>query len=285
MSNTRYQLNGEGSPFNSAQLLYISSSKFGGDWYSVPHTHACLEIFYCVSGTGQFYISGKYFNVGRDDVVIINPGVDHTEMSLADSPLEYIVIGVEGVEFVFDKEDENLCSHNFRDRTDEILTPLRTILREIETAPLHHETVCKNLLELILVRLMRQSSTAITVSSLGENKECIEAKRYIDSNYAENITLDFLSELTHLNKYYFAHAFNREFNVSPINYLIQRRIRESKYLLENTNHSLAHISEALGFSSPSYFSQSFRRLEGMSPIQYRKQHKDPSYERTDQTIY
>ena len=76
--------------------------------------------------------------------------------------------------------------------------------------------------------------------------------------------------MTHINKYYLAHAFQKEYNISPINYLLRRRISESKALLASTDHSLTQISELVGFSSPSYFSQSFRRLEGISPIEYRR---------------
>ena len=41
-----------------------------------------------------------------------------------------------------------------------------------------------------------------------------------------------LSELVHVNKYYMVHSFTKEYGISPINYLISRRIEESKYLLE-----------------------------------------------------
>ena len=86
----------------------------------------------------------------------------------------------------------------------------------------------------------------------------------------EEITLSQLSDLVHINKYYLVHTFSREYGVSPISYLISRRLQESKYLLSRTNHSLSQISHMLGFSSPSYFSQSFRRAEKMSPLEYRK---------------
>lgn len=56
-----------------------------------------------------------------------------------------------------------------------------------------------------------------------------------------------------------------------MSYLSHRRIEESKYLLGNTGHSLAQISELMGFSSPSYFSQCFRKAEGISPNEYRRQ--------------
>src|SRR5699024_3394180 len=88
----------------------------------------------------------------------------------------------------------------------------------------------------------------------------------------ESITLDQLAELAHINKYYLVHAFRKAYGTSPINYLISRRIQESRFLLTNSNHSLSQIARILGFSSLSYFSQSFHRTEGVSPMEYRKLH-------------
>ena len=61
-----------------------------------------------------------------------------------------------------------------------------------------------------------------------------------------------------------------EYGISPINYMISCRIDEAKHLLKNGDYSLAVISHTLGFSSPSYFSQTFRKLTNMSPNEYRK---------------
>ena len=98
-------------------------------------------------------------------------------------------------------------------------------------------------------------------------------RRYIDNHFKESLTLEQLAGLAHLNKYYLSHTFRREFGVSPINYLISRRIEESRFLLRETDHSLSLIAQMLGFSTLSYFSQSFRRVEGMSPMEYRKQNR------------
>ena len=70
---------------------------------------------------------------------------------------------------------------------------------------------------------------------------------------------------------YLAHTFQKEYGISPITYLNCRRIEESKYMLGNTGYSLAQISELMGFSSPSYFSQCFRKAEGLTPNEYRRQ--------------
>ena len=104
-------------------------------------------------------------------------------------------------------------------------------------------------------------------------RECDLVRRYIDNHFKESLTLEQLAELAHLNKYYMAHTFRREFGVSPINYLISRRIEESRFLLRETDHTLSLISQMLGFSSLSYFSQCFRRVEGVSPTEYRKQNQ------------
>ena len=85
--------------------------------------------------------------------------------------------------------------------------------------------------------------------------------------------LEQLSEEAHINKYYLSHAFKREYGISPINYLISRRINESKYLLTETDLSMSQIAQLLGFSSLSYFSQSFRKTQGVSPMEFRQSSK------------
>ena len=67
-----------------------------------------------------------------------------------------------------------------------------------------------------------------------------------------------------------AHAFKREYGVSPINYIIDCRIREGKRLLAETDLAPSQIASILGFSSSSYFCKTFSNIEGTSPTEYRK---------------
>lgn len=66
--NTRYEFNMDVPPREAIRLLYVSKSRFGGDWNSVPHTHSCTEVFYCVDGRGQFNVEGKMLDVAPDDM-------------------------------------------------------------------------------------------------------------------------------------------------------------------------------------------------------------------------
>ena len=135
----------------------------------------------------------------------------------------------------------------------------------------NYEMVCQNLLEVLVTNIIRLTQCTITsTSSARTNKECTFIKRYIDHHFAESISLDYLAKMTHMNKYYMVHAFNKYIGYSPINYLIEKRISESKRLLETTNDSIAQIATKVGFSSQSYFSQVFKKSTQMTPNEYRK---------------
>ena len=75
-----------------------------------------------------------------------------------------------------------------------------------------------------------------------------------------------------MNKYYMVHAFKKYKGLSPINYLINRRLDEARHLLETTDYPVSKIALASGFSSQSYFSQVFRKELNMTPGEYRKKH-------------
>ena len=273
MSTERFDIRHAPAPRESFRLLYISKSKFGGDWNSTAHTHSCTELFYCLSGEGQFYLSGQLYPVKPDDMIIVNPQVEHTELSLNASPLEYIVLGVASMEFLFSKADTNYAIFNCRENRERMVTLLHMLLAEADRSLDGCETVCQDLLEVLLIWLVRCTTISLQLEEAAptENRECTEIKRYLDTNYREDISLDLLAELAHLNKYYLAHTFQREYGISPITYLNRRRIEESKHMLGNTSYSLAQISELMGFSSPSYFSQCFRKAEGLTPNEYRRQ--------------
>lgn len=268
--NTRYDFNMDVPPREAIRLLYISKSRFGGDWNSVPHTHSCTEIFYCVSGRGQFNVEGNLLDVVPDDMVIVNPRVQHTELSYQAFPLEYIVLGIDGIEILFDQKDLGYTMLKCAGLRDDLLYLTRMLLREIDGRADGCEMVCQDLTEVLLVKIVRLASVSLRLTPPpSKSKECASVKRYIEENYSDAITLDKLAEVAHVNKYYLSHSFKKEFGTSPIDYLMKRRIIESKALLSSTDFTLTQIAEQIGFCSLAYFSKSFRKVEGMSPTQYR----------------
>lgn len=273
MSRSHYSLDKEQTYTirGTAKLRNAASAKYGGDWHSVPHTHNHLELFYIVGGKGQFLIQDQLYPVNVNNLVIINPGVTHTEVSLNAQPLEYIVLGIEGVELAATGDANGQFSILDHFESLEITGCLRNILREMEQKNTGYEDVCQAYMEILIIRLMRNISFAVPSAPqmMPGNRQCAAVKRYIDLHFKEALTLDQLAEEAHMNKFYLSHSFKREYGVSPINYMITRRIEESKYLLAETDLSLSQIAQLLGFSSLSYFSQVFRRTQDVTPMEYR----------------
>ena len=280
MSRSHYSLDREQNFTirGTAKLLNVASAKYGGDWHSVPHTHNHMELFYIVGGKGQFRIQDQLYPVNINNLVIINPNVTHTEVSLNAQPLEYIVLGIEGVELA--TSDNSNGQFNILDHFEsvEISSCLRNILREMEQKNTGYEDVCQAYMEILIIRLMRNTALAVPTEpqTVSGNRQCAAVKRYIDLHFKEPLTLEQLAEDAHMNKYYLSHAFKREYGTSPINYMITKRIEESKYLLAETDLSMSQIAQLLGFSSLSYFSQVFRRTQAVSPMEYRQGAKHPA---------
>lgn len=274
MSRSHYSLDKDQSYTirGTAKLLNVASAKYGGDWHSVPHTHNHMELFYIVGGRGQFLIEDQLYPVNANNLVIINPNITHTEDSLNAQPLEYIVLGIEGIELeTGESSNDRFCILDHFESM-EISPCLRNILREMEMKNPGYEDICQAFMEILIIRLMRNIGLSVPAEPpvSTANRQCAAVRRYIDLHFKEPLTLDFLAEEAHMNKYYLAHTFKREYGVSPINYMISRRLEESKYLLAETDLSMSQIAQLLGFSSLSYFSQVFRRTQSVSPMEYRQ---------------
>ena len=275
MSTVCYDINlDKGDPLaqSDARLLNITWAQYSSEWNSTMHAHRHAEMFFIMSGSGTFQLQRHSFPVSGRSLVIINPGVMHCEQSNQGSPLEYIVLGVENLEMAANEQGYVLTTFN-RD-WDTVSVSLRLMLQEARSGQDGYSQVCQRMLEIILLRILRRRGLSLASEAVGmdDNRECGMVRRYIDEHFKESITLDQLAELAHINKYYLVHAFRKTYGTSPINYLISRRIQESRFLLTNSNHSLSQIARILGFSSLSYFSQSFHRAEGVSPMEYRKLH-------------
>ena len=278
MSSYRYVLGQHDLPSvrtdsSRIRLLYVACANYSEEWHSTLHTHACAELFFITRGHGAFQAGGERFPVAINDLVVVNASVPHTEIGQDGSPMEYVVLGVEGLETLTDIKGWALL--HLLGEQEAVTICLRQIVREIRERQPGCDAICQKLLEIILLRLLRREDFALGSAPEGQrsNRECGLVRRYIDNHFKEDLTLDQLSEMAHVSKYHLSHAFRKEFQTSPISYLISRRIQESRFLLRETDLSLSQIARILGFSSLSYFSQSFRRLEGVSPMEYRRQQR------------
>ena len=92
---------------------------------------------------------------------------------------------------------------------------------------------------------------------------------FIDENLAEDVRLDALARIAGLSQHRFAHNFKRAVGVPPHQFVIRRRIELAKPMLRDTDETIASVTYALGFGSPSRFTYLFRRETGVTPSRYR----------------
>ncbi|WP_122646053.1 response regulator [Enterococcus mediterraneensis] len=95
---------------------------------------------------------------------------------------------------------------------------------------------------------------------------------YIDNNFSNpEISLNNVADYINLSSSHFSTIFSQALGQTFIEYLTNRRISESKKLLRTTDWKLAVIASEVGYNDPNYFSYLFKRKEGISPSDYRKQ--------------
>ena len=270
MSSHSLRFSPEDTDSQDVTLLNASSSRYEGDWPSIPHSHAFTELFYVRDGRGEFLLEDKIYPISKDDLIIVNPHINHTEISKGTPPLSYFTIGVEGVCFSFNDQKEYRI-FNCRKKETDLLFYFNSLFQELDKQSEGYEKICNYLLHILILQLQRITDSPFElITAQHPSKECAYIKRYLDSNYSENITLDHLSALSHLNKYYLSHEFTKYYGISPMNYLNRKRIDVCKELLENTDYGISDIAHLVGFSSQSYLSQSFRKSCGMTAGTYRK---------------
>ncbi len=92
---------------------------------------------------------------------------------------------------------------------------------------------------------------------------------YIDTHFAENITLEEAANIACFSKFYFTRLFKQYTNESFYNYLSARRIKAAEQMLIVPNLAITEISLRSGFASLSSFNRTFKHLKGCSPSEYR----------------
>lgn len=92
---------------------------------------------------------------------------------------------------------------------------------------------------------------------------------YIRQHITDNISIEELSGKAYMSKSTFYRAFKRELGLSPIEFILQEKITMAKKLLLESTAKIAAISTETGFQDVNYFIRLFKKMEGVTPKQYR----------------
>lgn len=104
----------------------------------------------------------------------------------------------------------------------------------------------------------------------GEERPIMTITRYLQEHLNEDISLSILAEEFHLSAQYISQLFKSEIGVNFLAYLTNIRMERAKKLLLSTALSIGEISEQLGFGDYRVFTKVFKKSEGVTPSQYRR---------------
>ncbi|PVZ70611.1 helix-turn-helix domain-containing protein [Pelagibaculum spongiae] len=94
---------------------------------------------------------------------------------------------------------------------------------------------------------------------------------WVISHLADPIDIDFLAAKANMSRRTFDRKFRSSFNLSAQQWLSQQRIIKAKQLLESESHAVEKVAELSGFNNATAMRHYFRKLVGVTPVQYRKQ--------------
>ena len=93
---------------------------------------------------------------------------------------------------------------------------------------------------------------------------------YVSLHLAEHITTEAIAKSLFLSRGYLSTRFKEETGQSLSDYIREQKLTEAERLLDLPVYSLAEISEMLGYSSQGHFSNAFKKLTGITPLEYRQ---------------
>ncbi|MDQ0058763.1 AraC family transcriptional regulator [Paenibacillus harenae] len=144
------------------------------------------------------------------------------------------------------------------------------IIHELERKLPYHEIAVKGLFIQLWIQLLREIHWHNNMHLMSKWEQLDRVKNYIGHRTDQEITLDELTDIANLSKYYLCRLFKKAYGTTPIQYHTAIRLEKAKQLIQLTNLPLTEIADKLGFQSIYAFSRAFRKLENVSPSFYRK---------------
>ncbi|MBZ9686014.1 PocR ligand-binding domain-containing protein [Clostridium estertheticum] len=128
----------------------------------------------------------------------------------------------------------------------------------------------ERLCQWIIKVLDRFSECMYNVENINNVHIIQKSMEYVNDNVSDNISLNSVAEYVYLSSSYFSRLFKKEMGINFIDYLNMVRVEESKKYLTDLKITLSDIARTVGFTDQSYYTKVFKKIEGISPGQYRK---------------
>lgn len=225
----------------------------------------CDSFLYVVFGKAVYNFGEYTVTVKEGDLLFISRGCSYDMEVVSD------MCGIVYANFLFDFPEDVLlkCEAIVPPGGKNIEYSIRKIITtwRIKTPTMHAD--CLSILYAVYSDFLKASTPAYLHSQKHQRME--KAREYIDAHITNpDLSVKSVADTFKMSESHFRYSFKAMHNMSPTQYIQQKRICLAKALLRETNDSLTCIAEAIGYSSIYYFSEVFKKEIECSPSEYRK---------------
>jgi AraC-like DNA-binding protein len=227
------------------------------------------HVSYTLSGTSGESVAQTHPAV-PGDCFYLDCTREYSHISSEANPWELLWIHFNGSQAAayYDYFAERSSWHLHPLHLSELIAAIDTILALNETRSENTEILTSQQIVNIFTILSTEQLRETDDSRLKEKLKNIVS--YLDGHYTEDISLDRLSQMFFISKYYLSREFKKEYGMTVIQYILSKKITCAKELLRYSNSSIEEIATLSGIGDPSYFNKVFRKLEGCTASEYRK---------------
>ncbi|OCT15572.1 hypothetical protein A8709_15995 [Paenibacillus pectinilyticus] len=259
------------------------------------HMHEYLQLAYVLKGQCQHQVRGKSLVVGKGDVFLILPGMEHSLQSMADKEYEVVMIDflpdliaepmkryyqIRAPRFAVTAGEDWIASlpnawlHIGKNKQILFEQLLQDMQDEYEIKELGYEYVIQLSLAKLLVTMDREFRKVKRKSTqqpaLADQQPIDEVKRYINDNYSQDIPLEHGAYLAKMAPAYFSHVFKKETGQNFVDYVNEVRIEQAMILIRRNTHTITQIGFQVGYHHLSHFIRTFKKRVGITPTEYKK---------------
>lgn len=279
VTNTRRVINTP-SPFTRANFFYIQEAGYLKSLKPHLSKRSGLKSYLfliILSGSGQVTYSvephsSKAVQAVAGDCFFLDCTNEYTHISSEDDPWELLWLHFYGAQadayytYFLDQHSWHFRSVHLAELTAAISNVIH--YHEEKTEDTDILTAWQIVTILTLISTESEAGDEI-ISPLNDKLKTVQ--QYLDEHYTEDISLDRLAEKFYISKYYLSREFKKEYGTTIIQYVMAKRITNAKELLRYSKDSIENIAQMCGIGDASYFNKMFRKMEGCTASEYRKQ--------------
>ncbi|WP_024772630.1 AraC family transcriptional regulator [Aquimarina macrocephali] len=246
-------------------LEYINVQKQVTDFPKHYHETFCISLIH--KGIEQIELENQSIFSEKGCITITNPYEIHANPLIDNtSQVEFdtIYISKDVMKYLFNGKNITFVNRKINNKN------ANQLFRQLKNAIIINDIpTIENLLFQFVATLKHYSQEKKEEYSELNFNSLHNISSYIDNNISSKFCLDELSKVANLNKYGFAKKFKASTGMTPMNYILMKKIFSSKKLITKTT-DLTQIAFDYEFSDLAHFSNTFKRYVGISPKIYQK---------------